>query len=82
MERQRLMDQWESMGDVGTVEEPNTGQVEGDAPSGWTVEWVLRVLFVPHRVRASYQEEEALRHFAQTQREGNRSYEFCSACYG
>jgi len=72
MERQRLMDQWESMGDVEEREGHTATQVAGDERSGWTAEWVLRVLFAPHRVRASYQEEEALRNFEQTQREGTR----------
>jgi hypothetical protein len=72
MERQRLMDQWEGVEDMGESAGHTATQVEGDAPSGWTAEWVLRVLFAPHRVRASYQEEEALRSFEQTQREGTR----------
>jgi hypothetical protein len=70
MELQRLMDQWESMGDVEEREEHTATQVEGNEGSGWTAEWVLRVLFVPHRARASYHEEEALRNFEQAQREG------------
>ena len=72
MSQQSLMGQWESIGDRGTVEQSNTDQGEGDAPSGWTDEWVLRVLFAPHRVRVSYQEEEALRRFEQTQRKETR----------
>jgi hypothetical protein len=72
MSQQSLSDQWESMGDMGEVEWRTATQVAGDERSGWTAEWVLQVLFAPHRVRASYHEEEALRHFAQTQREGNR----------
>jgi hypothetical protein len=70
MELQSLMDQWASIG--GMVEQSTTGQVAGDVPSGWTAEWVWQVLCAPHRVRASHQEEEALRHFAQAQREGTR----------
>lgn len=65
---QRLLDQWEGIEDRGRVEQSNTDQGEGDVPSGWTDEWVLRVLCAPHRVWANYQEEEALRSFAQTQR--------------
>ena len=57
---------------MGEVEEHTATQVEGDAPSNWPDEWVLRVLPAPHRVRASYQEEGALRHFEQAQREGAR----------
>ena len=72
MSQQRLSDPWESMGDMGAVEWHTATQVAGDERSGWTAEWVLRVLFAPHRVRASYQEEEALRHFEQAQREGTR----------
>jgi hypothetical protein len=72
MSQQSLSDQWESMGDMGEVEEHTATQVEGDAPSNWTDVWVLRVLFAPHRVRASYQEEAALRHFEHTQKEGTR----------
>ena len=72
MELQSLIAHWESMGDIGTVEQSTTGQGVGDAPSHWTDEWVFRVLCAPHRVRASSQEEEALRHFEQPQREGVR----------
>jgi hypothetical protein len=72
MERQRLMDQWESMENLGESEGHTATQVAGDAPSNWTAEWVLRVLCAPHRVRASYHEEEALRHFVQGQRGGTR----------
>jgi hypothetical protein len=72
MELQRLIDQWESMGDMGTVERHDATEAGGDEGSGWTAAWVLRVLFAPHRIRASYQEEEALRSFEQTQREGTR----------
>ena len=72
MDLQSLMGQWESIGDRGTVEQSNTNQSEGDAPSGWTDEWVLRVLFAPHQVQVSYQEEEALKHFAYAQRGGAR----------
>jgi hypothetical protein len=72
MSQQSLSDQWESLGDMGEVEWHTATQVAGDERSGWTAEWVLRVLFAPHRVRASYQEEEALRRFEQTQREGTR----------
>jgi hypothetical protein len=68
-ELQRLMDHWEGMGEG---EGHTATQGAGDAPSGWTAEWVLRVLCAPHRVRASYQEEEALRHFDQAQRGGTR----------
>jgi len=56
------------MGDMGAVAQSNTDQREWDMWSGWTVEWVFQALLAPHRVRASYQEEEALRHFAQVQR--------------
>ena len=69
MERQRLIDQWASMGES---EGRTAMQVAGDALSGWTAEWVLRVLFASHRVRASYQEEEAVRRFEQAQRGGTR----------
>jgi hypothetical protein len=71
-ELQSLMEQWESMGNMGTDEWHTATPVAGGTPSGWTAEWVLRVLFAPHRVRASYQEEEALRHFDQAQRGGTR----------
>ena len=60
------------MGDLGEVEWHTATQVAGDERSGWTAEWVLQVLFALHRVRASYQEEEALRRFEHAQREGNR----------
>jgi hypothetical protein len=72
MELQNLIDQWESTEDMNTVEQHNTAQVEEYEWSGWTVEWIFRVLLAPHRVRASYQEEEALRHLEQAQREGTR----------
>ena len=72
MSQQSLSDPWESMGDMGEVEEHTATQSGGDEASGWTAEWVLRVLFAPHRVWASYQEEEALRHFEHAQREGTR----------
>jgi hypothetical protein len=70
--QQSLRDPWESMGDMGEVEEHTATQVAGDERSGWTVEWVLRVLFTPYRVRTSYQEEEALRRFEHAQRKGTR----------
>jgi flavin reductase (DIM6/NTAB) family NADH-FMN oxidoreductase RutF len=72
MSQQSLSDQWENMGDMGAVEWHTATQVAGDERSGWTAEWVLQVLFTPHRVRASYQEEKALRSFEQTRREGTR----------
>jgi hypothetical protein len=72
MELQSLIDQWKSLGDMGENEWRTATQPGGDERSGWTDEWVLRVLFAPHRVRASYQEEEALRHFEQAQKEGTR----------
>jgi hypothetical protein len=72
MELQRLMDQWEGVEDMGESAGHTAAPVESDAPSGWPVEWVLQVLCAPRRVRASSQEEEALRHFEQTQREGIR----------
>jgi hypothetical protein len=70
MSQQSLSDQWESMGDMGEVEWHTATQVAGDERSGWTAEWVFLVLFAPHRVRASYQEEEALRHFEHARPEG------------
>jgi hypothetical protein len=69
MELQSLMDQWE---DLSKDEWHTATPPGGDGRSGWTAEWVLRVLFAPYRVRASYQEEEALRHFEQAQRKGVR----------
>ena len=72
MELQSLNDQWEGMGDMGMAERHNAPQAGGDEESGWTDKWVVRVLFAPHRVRVSYQEEKALRHFDQFQREGRR----------
>ena len=76
MTLQSLMDQWESVGgwdsilaDMGQREWDNT---TGDEGSNWTEGWVFRVLLAPHRVRASYHEEEALRRFEQAQREGTR----------
>jgi hypothetical protein len=60
------------MGDMGKIEWHTATQPGGDEQSCWTDEWVLRVLFAPHRVRASYQEEEALRYFEQTQRKETR----------
>jgi len=72
MELQRLMDQWEGVEDMGESAGHTATQVAGDAPSGWTDAWVLRVLCAPHRVRASYQEEGAVRHFEQAQREETR----------
>src|SRR5262249_48245846 len=38
------------------------------APSEWTEDFVLRVLCAPYRVRASWQEAQALRNFARSQR--------------
>jgi hypothetical protein len=71
MELQRLMDQWEGVEDMGESGGHTATPVEGDAPSGWSVEWVLQILCAPHRVRASYHEEEAVRRFEQAQREGD-----------
>ena len=70
MSQQSLMDLWESMGDMGQAEWHTATQPGGDEESGWTEEWVFRVLFALHRARASYHEEEALRNFEQAQREG------------
>jgi hypothetical protein len=72
MKHESLMDQWKGIGDLGEVEEHTATPLAGDTPSRWTAEWVLRVLCAPHRIRASYHEEEALRHFEQAQREGTR----------
>lgn len=72
MELQRLMDQWEGIEDMGESAGHTATLVKGDALSGWTAEWVLRVLCAPHRVRASYQEEETTRRFDQAQRGGTR----------
>ena len=69
---QSLIDQWERMGNMGKAEGHNATQPKSDVWSGWTDEWLFRVLLAPQRVRASYQEEEALRHFEQAQREGAR----------
>ena len=69
MSQQSLSDQWAS---TGEIEWHTATQPVGDGESTWTDEWVLQVLCAPHRVRASYQEEEALRSFEQTQREGTR----------
>lgn len=72
MELQSLIDQWESEVDRDAVERYNATQADGNASSGWTVEWVFQALLGPHRVRASYQEEEALRNFERAQSEGVR----------
>jgi hypothetical protein len=72
MELQRLMDQWESMGDLEQTEWHTATQLGGEEKSGWTAEWVLWVLCAPHRVRASSQEEEVLRNFERSPREGVR----------
>lgn len=72
MELQSLSDQLEGAEGMRKTDERNTAQVEENECSGWTVAWVFRALLAPHRVRAGYQEEEALRRFEQAQREGNR----------
>jgi hypothetical protein len=72
MELQSLMEQGMDPRDVFAIEDHNTTHPEAIEWGGWTDVWVFRVLFAPHRVRASYQEEEALRSFEQTQREGTR----------
>jgi hypothetical protein len=72
MDYQTSMDRWNVV--EGLLEtEGHCALPEGaDRLSEWTAEWVLRVLLAPRRVRASYQEEEAMRHFARSQREGAR----------
>jgi hypothetical protein len=70
MDYQTSMDRWKAAEAMLETEGHNAAQEGGDALSGWTAEWVLRVLFAPRRVRASSHEEEALRHFEQAQREG------------
>jgi hypothetical protein len=72
MKLQSLIDQLEGAEGMRKTDQRNTAQVEEKEWSGWTIEWVFRALLAPHRVRASYQEEEALRRFEQVQREGNR----------
>jgi len=72
MDYQTSMDRWnvaEAMLETGGH---NATQEGGDRLSEWTAEWFFRVLLAPRRVRASYQEEEALRHFEQAQLGGLR----------
>jgi hypothetical protein len=72
MELQGLIDQLEEAEGMFKADEYNTAQVKETEWSGWTVACVFQALLAPYRVRASYQEEEALRHFEQAQREGTR----------
>ena len=58
--------------DALTIEHHNGWHPEELDADGWTDEWVCRVLLAPGRVWLSYQEAEALRHFAHTQGEGTR----------
>jgi hypothetical protein len=69
MSEQGLVDPWGNVADPYADCEHATIAVSGDEGSGWTVEWVFRVLLAPRRVRASHQEAEALQNFECTQRE-------------
>jgi len=72
MDYQTSMDRWNAVEGMLETEGHNAPQDGGDRLSAWTAEWVFRVLLAPRRVRTSYQEEEALRNFARSQREGVR----------
>jgi len=72
MDYQTSMDRWNVVEGLLETEGHCVLQEGEDRLSEWTAEWFFRVLVAPRRVRASSQEEEALRHFEQPQREGVR----------
>lgn len=72
MDYQTSMDRWNAV--EGMLETEGHGALQEGAErlSEWTAEWVFRVLLAPRRVRTSYHEEEAVRNFERSQREGVR----------
>ena len=70
MDYQTSMDSWNAVEGMLETEGHGAPQEGKERLSEWTTEWFFRVLLAPRRVRASVQEEEALRHFDQAQREG------------
>lgn len=72
MDHQTSMDRWKAAEAMLETEGHTAAQERRERLSEWNVEWFFRVLLAPHRVQGSYQEEEALRHFEQAQREGVR----------
>ncbi len=72
MDYQTLMDHWNAVEGMLETEGHTAAQAGGERLSAWTAEWFFRVLLAPRRVRASSQEEEALRNFDRSQREGVR----------
>jgi len=72
MDYQTSMDRWNAVEGMLETEGHNAAQEGGDRLSEWTAEWFFRVLLAPRRVRTSSQEEEALKHFEQTQLGGLR----------
>jgi hypothetical protein len=67
MDYQTSMDRWKAAEAMLETEGYCAPQEGEERLSEWTAEWFFRVLVAPRRVRASYQEEEALRHFEHTQ---------------
>jgi hypothetical protein len=72
MDYQTSIDRWNAAEALLETEEYGVLPEGADRLSEWTAEWLFRVLLAPRRVRTSHQEEEALRHFEQTQLGGLR----------
>jgi hypothetical protein len=72
MDYQTSMDRWKAAEAMLETEGHGALQEGEDRLSEWNVDWFFRVLLAPRRVRTSYQEEEALRNFERSQREGVR----------
>ena len=66
MDYQTSMDRWNAVEGLLETEGHCAFQEGAERLSEWTAEWVFRVLLAPRRIRPSYQEEEALRHFEQS----------------